>query len=169
MGEAKRDINRSLRALANKYTQALKEYLRGKLVSVVLYGSVARGEATQYSDIDLLVVVEDLPEGRFARLDVLAEADKTVEAFLKTLWDKNIYTGFTKILKTPREAERIVPLYLDMTEDAIILYDKGNFFHNVLERLRERLKELGSVRRRMGKVLYWDLKPDIKPREVFKL
>lgn len=162
-------LNKRLTTLATRYARSLKKHLQERLVSVVLYGSVARGEATRYSDIDLIIVVEGLPEGRFARLDVLSEADKTIEASLKTLWDEGIYTGFTKILKTPREAEKIIPLYLDMTEDAIILSDKGDFFHNVLERLRERLKELGSVRRRMGKVLYWDLKPDIRPGEVFEL
>lgn len=162
-------LNKRLMSLATRYARSLKKHLQERLVSVVLYGSVARGEATCYSDIDLLLVAEDLPEGRFARLDILSEVDKTIEVSLNTLWDEGIYTGFTKLLKTPKEAERIIPLYLDMTEDAIILYDKEDFFHNVLERLRKRLKELGSMRRRMGKVLYWDLKPDIKPGEVFEL
>jgi hypothetical protein len=67
------------------------------------------------------------------------------------------------------EAERIIPLYLDMTEDAIILEDKGEFFASVLERLRGRLRQLGAVRKRMGRTRYWDLKPDLVPGERFEL
>ncbi len=32
------------------------------LVSIVLFGSYARGTATKYSDIDLLVIVKNIPE-----------------------------------------------------------------------------------------------------------
>ena len=38
---------------------------------------------------------------------------------------------------------RLSPLYLDMVEDAIIAYDKDDFFKKILERVRKRLEELG--------------------------
>ena len=50
---------------------------------------------------------------------------------------------------------RISPLYLDMVEDAIIVYDKDDFFRKILQNVRNRLKELGSKRVRMGKRWYW--------------
>jgi len=40
--------------LAKLYTEALKRHFGGRLVSVVLYGSAARGDYTATSDIDLL-------------------------------------------------------------------------------------------------------------------
>jgi hypothetical protein len=58
---------------------------------------------------------------------------------------------------------------LDMTEEAIILYDRDGFFAGILERLRKKLRELGAQRKRKGKVWYWDLKPDYKPGEVIDL
>lgn len=62
-----------------------------------------------------------------------------------------------------------MPLYLDMTEDAILLRDEGGFFAGVLGRLRDRLRQLGAVRRRMGQLRYWDLKPDLVAGERIEL
>src|SRR5437764_1680739 len=55
-----------LRELARRYTDLLRSHLSERLVSVVLFGSVARGDASPASDIDLLIVAEDLPQGQFA-------------------------------------------------------------------------------------------------------
>jgi len=54
-----------------------------------------------------------------------------------------IDTRLSAVLKTPEEAEAGSPLFLDMTEDARLLYDRDDFFAGRLERLRERLRQLG--------------------------
>jgi len=46
-----------LRAAAAAYARLLEEELQENLVAVILFGSVARSEATAGSDIDLLVVI----------------------------------------------------------------------------------------------------------------
>jgi predicted nucleotidyltransferase len=61
------DCQTHLMALAKDYARALRDLLGDRLVSVVLYGSVARGEAGPSSDLDLLIVMETLPAGQFAR------------------------------------------------------------------------------------------------------
>lgn len=139
------------------------------MISIVLFGSVARREATPYSDIDLLVVVSSLPRGRMARLERILATDQRIETRLKDLRDRGICSDVCPILKTTEEAARVRPLYLDLVEDAVILFDRDGFFASVLDRLKSRLKELGSVRRRMGKIRYWELKPDYQPGEIFEL
>ena len=42
-----------------KYTESLREALGDNLKAVVLYGSCARGDNDEHSDIDVLVLVED--------------------------------------------------------------------------------------------------------------
>ena len=59
------------------------------------------------------------------------------------------------------------PLFLDMVEDARILYDPERLLAAYLDRLRARLRELGSRRIWLGNAWYWELKPDLKPGEVF--
>ncbi len=50
-------------------------------VCIVLFGSVAKGTYTYWSDIDLVVVAEGLPEGYFERFDLLIGLNKPCRAF----------------------------------------------------------------------------------------
>ena len=69
-------------------------------------------------------------------------------------------------MKTPEEAKRFSPIYMDMTEDAIIIYDTDNFFSNILTKFKNKLNELGFERVWLGKKWYWR-KRDYKFGEVF--
>jgi hypothetical protein len=51
------------------YAEALASRL--SLVAVVVFGSYARGDFNTWSDIDVLVVADDLPADSGARLDLL--------------------------------------------------------------------------------------------------
>ncbi len=162
-------LNARLQHLAREYTEALKETLGDRLVSVALFGSVARGEAGSTSDIDLFVVLEEAPTGMRRRRALLEPARERLTPALEALWQQGIYTDFVEIIRSREEARRFHPVYLDMTEEAIILYDKNAFFAGLLERLRRRLQELGARKKRIGRVWYWDLKPDFRPGEVIEL
>jgi predicted nucleotidyltransferase len=163
------DVTAALEALAREYTRLLVEHLGERLVSVVLFGSVARGEATAGSDVDLIVVCEAMPAGRFARLRLLEPADRRLEADLARLRAGGVDTRLAVILKTREEARHAVPLYLDMVEDARLLLDRDGFFAAVLDRLRARLRALGAERRRRGRARYWVLARDFTPGEVIEL
>ncbi|HXF69984.1 MAG TPA: nucleotidyltransferase domain-containing protein [Thermoflexus sp.] len=166
---AQEALNRRLQDLARAYVEALQRSLGERLVAAALFGSVARGEATLTSDVDLLVVVEGLPRHRFERYACLEAADRAVEPQVQALWQQGVQVEISVILKTPEEASRITPLYLDLTEDAWILYEREPLLSAILERLRQRLRALGAQRKRQGSILYWDLKPDFRPGEVIQL
>ena len=162
-------VSPELRGAAERYAELLRDVLGDNLVSVILFGSVARGDASAGSDIDLVIVCEALPEGRFARLRLLEEADRRFEAELARLRASGIDTRLARVIKTRQEAARMVPLYLDLVEDARLLHDQGGFFASVLSRLAESLSRLGAERRMRGRVRYWVLKRDFTPGEVFEL
>ena len=157
------------RTVLSKLLEALRRRLGDRLVSVVLYGSVARGEAGRDSDVDLLVVAEGLPRSRFRRQDLFMEVEEELEPLLERLAGEGYHVDFSPILKTPEEARRVTPLYLDMVEDAVVLYDRGGFFEGVLQRLRRRLAELGAERVRLGRLWYWRLKREYKFGEVIEI
>ena len=162
-------VNSKLYKLAFDYSKILRRCLGEDLVSVVLYGSVARKEASTTSDIDLLIIVKGLPRGQFARKECLIDADEKITPALQSLSKEGIDASFSRILKTPEEASHIIPLYLDLVEDAILLLDRERFFHTILSRFRDRLQMLGARRVSSGRIRYWDLKPDLKPGERFSL
>lgn len=161
--------SRALRDAAAAYARRLEEELAENLVAVILYGSVARGEAGAGSDIDLLVICERLPAGRFARLRLLERVDAAFEGDLARLSAMGIDTRVVPLLRTRQEAARVVPLYLDMVEDGWALVDRDGFFAGVLAGLRARLTALGAERRRRGRVRYWVLKRDFAPGECIEL
>jgi hypothetical protein len=71
---------------------------------------------------------------------------------------------------TRAEADRNRFLYLDMTRDAILLFDRNGFFKTRLSKMVTRMKELGSVRTDLPDgSWYWDIKPDLRAGEVFEL
>jgi predicted nucleotidyltransferase len=158
-----------LRRLAEEYATELLSLLGERLVAIVLFGSVARQDCTPTSDIDLLIIAADLPRGHFARKRQLAAADRAFEKELAAAEAEGIETRLARIVRTPAEAERIIPLYLDMTEDAVLLYDRDGFFAGILARLRASLRRLGARRIQQGKTWYWDLKPDFKPGDVIEI
>ncbi len=92
-----------------------------------------------------------------------------LEPTLRRLEEEGYYVDFSPILKTPEEAVKVSPLYLDLVEDAVILFDRNDFFKNLLLRLRKKLEELGAKRIRLGKRWYWVLKGDYRFGEVIEI
>lgn len=137
---------------------------------MVVFGSVARGEAREGSDLDdLLIVGEGLPRSRFRRLVMFEEPEAVVEHLIDDLRDKGVISDISPIILDKEEARRHRPIYLDMVIDAIIVYDKGGFFESVLREVARRLEELGARRVRLGKKWYWVLKKDYRFGEVIEI
>lgn len=142
------------------------------LVSLVLYGSVARGQARPESDVDLLILLENPPENYHRRIEMLLDLESQLargEEY-RRICDLGVEPYFAYIVLSMEEAGENRYLYLDMVEDGVILHDRNDFFARKLKEMRKRLKELGSKRVRLDDgTWYWDLKPDLKPGEVFSL
>ena len=135
------------------------------LVSIVLFGSVARRQARPTSDIDVLLVADGLPRRHADRRQPFLDA-----------WESARAAGglppveWNLIVKTPDEARYRSPLYLDMVEDAVMLLDRGGFFEEVLTGMRGRMRELGSRRVHLPDgSWYWDLKPDFRWGDVVEI
>jgi hypothetical protein len=76
------------------------------------------------------------------------------------LMDSGCAVALSQVIKTRSETARFSQIYIDMTEDAAIVYNKGGFFEGVLTRLIKRLRELGVWVN--DKPWYWVLKGDYK-------
>jgi predicted nucleotidyltransferase len=139
--------------------------LGDRLLSLVLFGSVARGQARTTSDIDLVVVAEGLPRRLADRRRPLLdswERARAAQALPRIEWNL--------VVKSPAEAQYHSPLYLDIVEDGILIVDRGGLFATVLAAMRERMRVLGSRRVYLPDGnWYWDLKPGFRFGEVVEI
>jgi predicted nucleotidyltransferase len=140
-----------------------------RLVSVAIFGSVARRTARPDSDLDLFLVVRDLPRGRRARLETFAPVERGLAPESAALAQAGVQADLSPVLRMPEDLKTASPLLLDLTEDAVILEDRGRVLSAALDDLRQRLQRLGSRRVWTGTRWYWDLKPDYCRGEIFRL
>jgi predicted nucleotidyltransferase len=151
--------------IINKFKQKLLVRFRDELISLVLFGSVARGTARKESDMDVLIILKDAPDSYYERLKPVVEIElemrKDAERMPPVL---------SSIILSLDEAKQNRNIFLDMIDDSIILYDTDNFFKNRLSELKNRLDQLGSRKILLDDdTWYWNLKPDIKAGDVIEL
>ena len=169
MSVATLPVNALVEPLLDDVSASLQAKL--KIRSIVLFGSLARGEERKQSDIDLIVVSEEFPESYSARLDLLRpifQEVKRTESYLRLL-RKGYRFSFSAVPYRPEDLDDTPPLLLDVTEDGVILHDDG-LMRRKLAELKKRLRALGSKRvyTQAGK-WYWVLKPDLKPGEIIQI
>jgi len=151
--------------ILNKFKRRLLTRFKDDLISLVLFGSVARGTARKESDIDMLIILKDAPNSYYERLkpviDIELEMRKDVEGMPPIL---------SSIILTLDEAKQNRNIFLDMIDHSVILYDTNDFFKNRLSELKNRLDQLGSKKVLLDDgTWYWNLKPDIVAGEIIEL
>jgi len=120
--------------------QAIERWGRD-LVSVVLFGSFARGDAHPHSDVDLLLVVENLPRDWRER--------STSELAMERLglqWGRPLQVILVEPTEVHFAVDNIMPLLLEIHAGYRCLVDRERFFQNEMGRLKEILVVRG-VRR----------------------
>lgn len=140
-----------------------------RLVTLAVYGSVGRGVPRPDSDVDLLVVASPLPEGRLKRMEEFLHLEESLGDILNNMRKRGITPELSPVIKTPCEIRSGSLLFLDMIEDARILYDRDGFFAGCLDELRNKLQALGAKKVKWKGAWYWDLKPDFRRGETIDL
>lgn len=132
-------------------------------VSFAVFGSVARGEATPASDLDLLLV-SDRFEGTLAsRIDRLGFADEGAAGELAFLREHGVTPSLSFFPLRREEVEARPIILLDPSLNAKVLYDPGDTLRNALRGMRARLELAGAKRvTTPSGGWYWDLKPDFR-------
>jgi predicted nucleotidyltransferase len=162
-------INAQFKSLLAHVLAACQQHYGPRLVSVAVFGSVGRGTPHPESDLDLLIVADDLPDGRLPRVAEFRAVEAALSPHLAEARAAGLVPEVSLIFKTQAEARQGRLLFLDMVEDARVLYDRGGFLQETLAQFKARLDRLGARRIWRGNAWFWDLKPDYQPGEAFEL
>jgi hypothetical protein len=139
--------------LREELTRRYVEALGSNLVALAFFGSWARGEEKEWSDIDLLLIAKELPDDPFERRWLVREpvldlSELPISALARTMEEFS---------------EDISPLHLDLGLDAIVFYDPLGFLAQRLERVRELIEEAGLVREKEVSGFAWRWKNPPSP------
>jgi len=120
--------------IRRKITKGLKDS-PVNIVSVVLFGSSVKGEYTEDSDIDLLVIANNIPQKRNKR-------HKEIIAIKKKLYSLGI--SFDILLLNADECisnfKNHNPLFLDITDEGVVIVDNKNFITTLIDETKEYIK-----------------------------
>jgi len=147
-------------------TEKLRDRLRfikeHYVKAVLLFGSRARGESQERSDVDLLVLHEDCeikdPVIRRRHLYNLLREAIGEEFEDITLVDMEL-EGFL-------EPVEISSLLLNVYWDAVVVYDETGIVESFLTHVREKIENSGLKRVRDEKAYYWVLPEPLKEVKI---
>ena len=116
--------NKTIARLLKKYTDSIIELSNKRIQLVVLFGSVARGQWTKASDIDMLAVV---PDKESDIIDILNKAKTDVSPLLEIRPISTTTKKFIDGYKAKTE------FYDDLWKDRIVLYNEFIFWQLIRE------------------------------------
>ncbi|MBI4538748.1 MAG: nucleotidyltransferase domain-containing protein [Gemmatimonadetes bacterium] len=117
----------------------------GGLIGIVAFGSWARNELTESSDVDLMIIVDDeveITRRLYRRWD---------ESPL--LWDGHaVEPHFVHLV---RPGARVGGIWAEVAVDGVVLFERGFAVSRRLVQLRERIVAGRILRRRVHGQSYW--------------
>ena len=127
------EIKKEKWALAEKFKDAVVKKYQKILKSVVVFGSVVRGDCHEGSDIDIIVIYDDVA-ARFTP-DMKAEFDFQLQTIAKSIHPLMSIQPAWSLTEFWEMARNGHPLLLTVVRDGWALYDTGFFipFRKLLE------------------------------------
>jgi len=150
-----------------KFFYLLKEELEDKVLSMGLFGSVAKGTAEPGSDIDLLIITEGLDLTLVERTEYILKLKraKTIKEEIEFLHSYGYTPKINFIIKEKNEL-KVNFFTIDISFDMIILYDTGAL-NQFLAKIKEKIKQQGIEKKYYEKQKYY-LDLDIDFGEVYE-
>jgi len=164
------EIPEFFRKYLKLYLQHLKKRINENLLSLILYGSVARDIWNEESDVDLFLILSN----EFKKKNTDFDISKFTIEFYNEIYGTELYNKMKNhplsILSLKKEeSKRFRTLFYDIAIDGIILYDPKDIGIGFVEKYKKRINKKNLKRVFVDKNdFYWE-RGDIKRGDIIEL
>ena len=152
------------------FVKLMKENYKEDLLSIILFGSVARGKWNNESDIDLFIIFTNKSSLRTTINNRLTKIISGYERKSKLRNSKGdrLFSTIQDISLVIKDLHTFRTLFYDIAMDGIILFDRNQTGFQFLKKIKKRIEEKG-LRRIFIKEndYYWERK--VKFGEIIEL
>ncbi|WP_068861152.1 nucleotidyltransferase domain-containing protein [Thermodesulfovibrio sp. N1] len=137
--------------LTNKLSELIekiKVLYKENLIAIVLFGSAARGDFSQSSDIDLLLILKDSIESKRQR--ILDFYEKVGYEF------ENHF--LSPIILTQKELSEYFPFCVGILKDHKVLYDDENIVGELIKMIDKKKQNKEIIEKEFKGMTYWIIK-----------
>jgi predicted nucleotidyltransferase len=132
----------------------LEELLNDEFLGLILFGSWARGEGREGSDVDVFIVLKSL-----GGMEVRSRVYKVISECV----NKPITLVDVRVDELFKDEVELTPLLLNILADGVVIYDKTGRLGELKLRLREFIESVGLERYRTPDGRYGWRRRDGKP------
>ena len=130
------------------FVRLLKENYKEDLLSVILFGSVARGKWNNESDIDLFIIFTNKSS---IRTDINNQLTKFISDYerkskLKNSKGDRLFSTIQDISLSLKDLHTFRTIFYDIAMDGIILFDRNQTGFHFLKKIKNRIEEKGLRR-----------------------
>ncbi len=133
------NIEEFVRYIKENLVTGSREYLRFKIAAILLFGSWTRGAQASDSDVDLLVVADNIHPKRHRRGEEIASIKQIlleIPLDILLLTKEEVASNF----------ENHNPLFLDIAEEGVIIVDEDDFLLNLISETGAYVRQRGIKR-----------------------
>lgn len=125
--------------------ERIKQKFGENVLSIVLFGSVARGDFTENSDIDLLVIARNLPDNWRDRDEIVLEL-----AEIGFEYGRPVHITLADEHEMEASIEHGAPLAFGLHDTNRIAFGRDGFFEKLMEKFNDNMKRWGVRKIRNG-------------------
>jgi len=126
------------------------------LLGLAVFGSYARGENRLNSDLDLLIILRRAPGLRQRIEEFVDQIEMKCEPLAQEIYaEEDILCELSPYILSREEALKMQPVYYDLAEHHMIVYDPAGLIARIIDGTREALSRAGARREERGGTWEW--------------
>ncbi len=143
------------------WIESCKAEWKDNFIAAIQFGSTTKRPIKIETDVDLLLVFNTIPKGKWERFQFTKNKEQELELKLKEIQDHQLSPS---VLYWNKDSfQKLHPLYLDFVDYSIILHDPSSLAKETILKTKKWMSKRGAKKIQKGQLWYWDVNPNNEP------